>query len=100
MKFEDPLPNIPIIDMCYIPDIIDKTTKLAHLQKQIRDQKQEVIFILIALLKSIPLNNRDKTLYITLMTFPTLFPIRVVSFNSSREMIIKLTNYHLHLICY
>lgn len=54
----------------------------------------------MVLLGSVPLNKRDKTLYIAHMAFPTLFPIGAVLFNSPKKMTINLANYHLHLMRY
>lgn len=100
MKFADPPPDVPVIDMCCVPDITDGTTELAHLQEQIRDRKQEAIPMSMASLESVPLDKRDKTLHIVRMAFPTLFPTGAVSFNSPREMTVKLADYHLHLMRY
>lgn len=54
----------------------------------------------MASLESVPLDERDKTLHIACMAFPTLFLIGAASFNSPREMTVNLANYHLHLIRY
>lgn len=83
-----------------MPDITDGTTELAHLQEQIRDRKQEAIPMSMASLESVPLDERDKTLHIARMAFPTLFPTGAASFNSPREMTVNLANYHLHLMRY
>ena len=86
--------------MCCVPDITDGTTKLAHLQEQIRDWKQEAILMSMASLESVSLDERDKTLHIARMAFPTLFPTSAASFNSPRKMTVHLANYHLHLMRY
>lgn len=54
----------------------------------------------MASLKLMALNERNKTLYIACMAFPTLFSTSIVLFNNSRKMTIKLANYHLYLIHY
>ena len=51
-------------------------------------------------LESVPLDERDKTLHIARMAFPTLFPTGAASFNSPREITVNLANYHLHLMRY
>ena len=90
MRFADLPLDIPIIDRCCMPDIIDKTIILAYLQEQIRNRKQKVILILMASLESLFLSERDKTLHITHIAFSTLFPTGTILFNSSKEIIVKL----------
>ena len=83
-----------------MPDITNGTTELAHLQEQIKDRKQEAISMSMASLESVLLDERDKTLHIACMAFPTLFPTGAALFNSPREMTVNLANYHLHLMRY
>lgn len=54
--------------------------------------------MLMALLELVPLNKRNKTLYITRMTCFIFFSISIASFNNFRETLIKLTDYDYHLI--
>lgn len=54
----------------------------------------------MTLLESVQLNERNKTLHIARMAFPTFFPTGAVSFNNPREKSVKLTDYHYHLIWY
>lgn len=54
----------------------------------------------MALLELMALNERDKTLHIACMAFPTLFSTSIVLFNNFRKMTIKLANYHLYLMHY
>lgn len=56
--------------------------------------------MLMVLLKSMPLDKRDKTLYITCLAFSTFFPIDIALFNSPGEITVKLANYYFYLICY
>lgn len=56
--------------------------------------------MLMASLELVLLDERDKTLYIVHMTFPTFFPRNAALFNGFKKMIVKLVNYHLYLIYY
>ena len=85
MKFADPPPDIPVIETCCVPDITDGTTELAHLQEQIKNQNQDAILLSMPSMESVPLDERDKTLHIARMAFPTLFPTGAASFNSPRN---------------
>lgn len=54
----------------------------------------------MASLESVPLDERSKTLHIARMAFHTLFPTGAASFNSPRDVSVKLADYHLHLMRY
>lgn len=56
--------------------------------------------MLMALLESMLLDKREKTLYIACIAFSTLFFIGAALFNGPRKIMVKLASYYLYLMRY
>ncbi len=97
-----------IIDIAFVSDLITELFELAQLRTELKQleptaaalRAQQTSFFM-ATLSSRSLNERDLSLHIARMTFPTLFPIEAVFFNSARlRVVTSLVDYHNHLMRY
>ncbi len=97
-----------VIDTAFVPDLTTELSELAQLRTELEQPEpaaaasraQQAPFFM-ATLGSRPLNERDPSLHIARMAFPTLFPIGAASFNSARlRAVTSLADYHNHLMRY
>lgn len=92
----------PVIEQACVPDVVSNTAQRAYLRKEIGVKDTDPIHFPLSMpsMQKQPLSERDISLHIERMVFPTLFPTGSASFHNSRMRTVGLNNYHAHLMRY
>ena len=94
----------PIIEKACVPDVTSDIAQRTYLCNEVGANTSGVNPIHVSLsmpsINNNPLSERDSSLHIERMAFPTLFPNGSASFHNPRMRTVDLNEYHTHLMRY
>ena len=95
---------MPVIAGSCVPDVTNHTTEKSHLEREIGlgkpDSNPDEVPLSMPSMMDEPLSERDPSVHIERMAFPTLFPHGSASFNNPRIRTVSTLEYHKHLMFY